>query len=337
MNYEEFKDRVQSELKDYLGSDFANTQVVIKETLKVNKAVDQVSLLGIPGHENASPSVSVSALYESYEKTGDFEGEMEKLSDLMKDAIKTMDKSPIHNGLNFEGVDKNVFFTLVNAEQNRELLETVPHREFEDLAIIYRWNVGGSNDGLFTNIITNQFAEQLGKTEPELYELAKENTKELFPSTIRNMNEVVCEMMFGTDELPPEMEEEFRGMMAETPDDKAMYVISNSANIFGAASMLYEENLYDLSQKLDSNLYILPSSVHEVIAISDKFGDADDLAQMVYEINMDQVNLDERLSNQVYHYDKDARTLRLATDTVNKSLSDNLSEQSPIYEAGKAR
>lgn len=190
---------------------------------------------------------------------------------------------------------------------------------------------------MFTNIIANQFAEQLGKTEPELYELAKENTKELFPSTIRNMNEVVCEMMFGTDELPLEMEEEFRGMMAETPDDKAMYVISNSANIFGAASMLYEENLYDLSQKLDSNLYILPSSVHEVIAISDKFGDADDLAQMVYEINMDQVNLDERLSNQVYHYDKDARTLRLATDTVNKSLSDNLSEQSPIYEAGKAR
>ncbi len=87
MNYEEFKDRVQSELKHYLGSDFANTQVVIKETLKVNKAVNQVSLLGIPGHENASPSVSVSALYESYEKTGDFEGEMEKLSDLMKDAI----------------------------------------------------------------------------------------------------------------------------------------------------------------------------------------------------------------------------------------------------------
>ena len=31
----------------------------------------------------------------------------------------------------------NVFFTLINAEQNKELLKTVPHREFEDLAIKY--------------------------------------------------------------------------------------------------------------------------------------------------------------------------------------------------------
>ena len=43
---------------------------------------------------------------------------------------------------------------------------------------------------------------------------------------------------------------------------------------------------------------------------------------MVYEINMDQVDINDRLSNQVYCYDKDLRTLRLATDTINKSLDD---------------
>lgn len=43
---------------------------------------------------------------------------------------------------------------------------------------------------------------------------------------------------------------------------------------------------------------------------------------MVYEINMEQVDINDRLSNQVYHYDKDLRTLRLATDTMNKSLDD---------------
>ena len=48
----------------------------------------------------------------------------------------------------------------------------------------------------------------------------------------------------------------------------------------------------------------------------------DDLAEMVYEINMEQVDIDDRLSNQVYCYDKDLRTLRLATDTINKSLDD---------------
>ena len=51
-------------------------------------------------------------------------------------------------------------------------------------------------------------------------------------------------------------------------------------------------------------------------------GSPDDLAELVYEINMEQVDIDDRLSHQVYCYDKDLRTLRLATDTINKSLDD---------------
>ena len=64
-----------------------------------------------------------------------------------------------------------------------------------------------------------------------------------------------------------------------------------------------------------SDLYILPSSVHEVIAVSSDMGSPEMLAQMVVEVNMQEVSLDERLSNQVYHYDKDLRKLTLATDT----------------------
>ena len=85
---------------------------------------------------------------------------------------------------------------------------------------------------------------------------------------------------------------------------------------------MYEEPLHELAEKFGSDLYILPSSVHEVIAVSADMGSPDDLAEMVYEINMEQVDIDDRLSNQVYCYDKDLRTLRLATDTINKSLDD---------------
>ena len=66
----------------------------------------------------------------------------------------------------------------------------------------------------------------------------------------------------------------------------------------------------------------MPLSIHEVIAVSADFGSPDEWAEMVYEINMDQVDINDRLSNQVYCYDKDLRTLRLATDTINKSLDD---------------
>ena len=57
------------------------------------------------------------------------------------------------------------------------------------------------------------------------------------------------------------------------------------------------------------------------------------LAQMVVEVNMQEVSLDERLSNQVYHYDKDLRKLTLATDTPNKSLDGIVAESPLVYDA----
>ena len=67
-------------------------------------------------------------------------------------------------------------------------------------------------------------------------------------------------------------------------------------------------------------------------------GDPYELAEMVNEINMSQVSLEERLSNQVYHYDKDARRLTLATDTPNKRLDGMVAEANLIYmDAGKSR
>lgn len=51
----------------------------------------------------------------------------------------------------------------------------------------------------------------------------------------------------------------------------------------------------------------------------------DDPAEMVAAINMDQVSIDERISNQVYHYDKNLRTIRLTTDTPNKRRYEDMS------------
>ena len=48
---------------------------------------------------------------------------------------------------------------------------------------------------------------------------------------------------------------------------------------------------------------------------------------MVNEVNTEQVALDERLSNEVYHYDKDLRKVTLATDTPNKRLDGIVAEQ----------
>ena len=142
-------------------------------------------------------------------------------------------------------------------------------------------------------------------------------------------NDIMKEM-FARDGMPQEIADM---MIAEIPPEQTMWVISNEKGINGAASMLYENELHELAESLESDLYILPSSVHEVIAVSSDMGSPEMLAQMVVEVNMQEVSLDERLSNQVYHYDKDLRKLTLATDTPNKRLDGIVAEPPLVYDA----
>lgn len=322
LNYEEFKERIKDDIKEYMDEKYKDCEVVIRKVNKTNREVDGLNMLDIPGLKNATPTLYVNDLYEKYEKTGDYEEVARMAAETMEYGIKSFNSQIKEECLDTSKLKDKVFFSLINAEQNRELLNTVPHREFEDLAIVYRWNIGSGSDGVYTNLVNNDLAEKEGLTENDLYNAANKNTKELFPVLVKNMNKVISEIIFGDSELSGEMEEEFKEVMMETQDERSMYVITNESKLFGAASMLYEEPLHELAEKIGSDLYILPSSIHEVIAVSADFGSPDELAEMVYEINMDQVDINDRLSNQVYCYDKDLRTLRLATDTINKSLDD---------------
>ena len=150
---------------------------------------------------------------------------------------------------------------------------------------------------------------------------------------MKSMNEAIRDM-FVADGMPKELADL---MIGEMPPEQTMWIITNERGIDGAVSMLYEDKVHKLAESLESDLYILPSSVHEVIAVSVNMEEPEELARKVAEINMDQVKLEDRLSNQVYHYDKDLRKFTLATDTPNKRLDGVVAEQGIGYEAKQSR
>ena len=95
--------------------------------------------------------------------------------------------------------------------------------------------------------------------------------------------------------------------------------------------MLYDDLLQKIAKDMDSDLYIMPSSVHETVAVSVNLGSPYELAKLVNEVNMTGVVLDERLSNQVYHYDKELHKLTMATNTPMKRLDGLVAEPQPVY------
>ncbi len=87
------------------------------------------------------------------------------------------------------------------------------------------------------------------------------------------MSDVLIELMAG---VPCDsMKEEFEYMVP-------MYVLSNKSKLNGSGCIFYHNLLHSLCEKLECDLYILPSSIHEVILIPAYDHDSyDELTSMV--------------------------------------------------------
>ena len=73
-----------------------------------------------------------------------------------------------------------------------------------------------------------------------------------------------------------------------------MYVLTNRQRLNGACCILYQDVLKQVAGRLGDSLYILPSSIHEVIAIpASASGNPKELSQLVQEINIAEVAPEE--------------------------------------------
>ena len=90
-------------------------------------------------------------------------------------------------------------------------------------------------------------------------------------------------------------------------------VLTNQLKIFGAAEMLNIPWLSQYAEQRQCDLFILPSSVHEVLLheVTGKISAAE-LKRSVVEINRDVLLPQERLSDCVYYFDRRARRIRIA-------------------------
>lgn len=324
MNYEIFKEVVAEKFMDYMPSQYKEMKLEIHPVDKVNVTLDGMNLVG-EGDIKVTPTIYINDMYTHYQKTDDLQEVLQTAASRMEHAMK--EAPEVVPAIELDAAKDNNVFQLVNTEQNKEMLQNTPNRSFQDLSIIYRWIVKTDVEGIQSTVIRDSLAERLGLSEEQMFKLAVDNTRRLFPPCVKSMNDVIREM-FTKDGMPAEVADM---MIGEMPPEQTMWIISNERGINGAISMLYEDKLHGLAENLGTDLYIMPSSLHEVIAVSASMGDPNELAQMVAEINMDQVALDERLSNQVYHYDKDLRKLSLATDTPNKRLDGIVAEPKLIY------
>ena len=91
--------------------------------------------------------------------------------------------------------------------------------------------------------------------------------------------------------------------------DINLYILTNESRIHGATMILRESLLKELTVKFNSDLIVIPSSVHELLLVpilDSYFFDKDMFDNMVQEVNQSQVDPVEVLSDHIYLYRRES-------------------------------
>ena len=191
-------------------------------------------------------------------------------------------------------IEKKILFVkLVNTERNESLVEQSISKEFLDLSAVVRVVLKMDKEGMTSKILSKEDAEMLGMTEEEIYAAALKNTLRLFPPKLMNLWEYV-EQSIGVG-------------LSRREDEVTTYILTNQKEVDGAFYLMSQELVGAIAEMLEDDLYILPSSVNEVllVRVSEVREGVDGLKAMVRDVNETIVAEKEILSYSVYHYDKE--------------------------------
>ena len=150
--------------------------------------------------------------------------------------------SHIDDFKNYDVMKNKLVMEIVSADKNAEFLETVPHKDIEDLSVIYRFDVGDVVGTGASIVVTNQMIENYGITAEQLHEDAVKNAPEIRPIVIQGMAEVLAKSM-GVEDL------EMMGLNIP-PEQEQMFVASVPGNVHGAGVLAYEDFMDKASERV---------------------------------------------------------------------------------------
>ena len=303
MDYETFKQEFAEDIKEKLSQKgYGEVETNFHNIEKTNQNYEAISV--VPAGGNIGVNYNIENAFASYEHSGDYEGVLASATGAIASGLDQVPVVNVNALMNYEIMKEKLSVEVISAEVNEELLAKVPHDRIEDLAVVYRFIMESNEDGRASILVNNDLIERMGVTHEQLRADALENSPEIRPAVIQGMNEVMKEMM------GPEAYEMFG-----IPDDteEMMFIATVPDKNSGAGVLAYQDFMDQAAEKIGGDFFILPSSIHEILLVPDDGQKgADELKAMVMDVNATQVSPEERLSDNVYHYDSKEHIFELA-------------------------
>lgn len=325
---ENFKDLVEKTFED---KGIHDIEVENRLVDKVNETYDAFTVK----HTGSDVGVNIS-VSEAYSKYIWEDADLNNIASVMVDrTVEALQNAPsISNGINdiqnYDVMKNKLVMEVVSAEANAELLETIPHKDIEDMAVVYRFDVKDIVGEGATVIVTNKMLDNYGVTPEQLHADAVKNAPEIRPIVIQGMAEVLAKQM-GVEDL------EMLGLNIP-PEQEQIFVASVPDNVHGAGVLAYEDFMDKAAERAGGDFYILPSSIHEVLIVPDNgMMDLAALENMVREVNATTVDPSEKLTDNVYHYDSKDKIFELGEKhLLRQAVKERESEMSQKAEGKKS-
>lgn len=183
---------------------------------------------------------------------------------------------------------------------------------------IVKWDYVKNNLQLCLQRKTDENILKRNYLDMEMYvrvKVAKDATYKIKPGMFKEVSEdeIFARALLNAKEniLIEDMAKMLANMIgcdiSELPDmgETKMIVVTNKEKVNGAVAICDKELLSNIAREYNSNLVILPSSIHECIIHIDNEPDMKMYSNMVREVNATQVSPEEVLSDHAYFFNKE--------------------------------
>ena len=263
MDYESFKEKFVEDVKDRLYERGAEVDLSIHTVNKLNESYEAITVT--PEGSNIGVNIGIDKFYGAVEDGRPYNEVVDKAVDVINNGINQRPDFDIESLSDYSQMKEKLAMEVVSAEANEEMLETVPHQNMEDMAVVYRFVLSSDDDSRASILVTDQLLENMGVTPEQLHADAMENAPQIKPVEIKGMSKVLAEMM-GVEQA------EMMGLFAVAPEDEKIYVATVPDKVHGAGVLAYQNFMDQAAERAGGDFFILPSSFNQfIISIAKSF------------------------------------------------------------------
>lgn len=285
------------------------TDIPLENIKFTNKEGDRLNIT-FAEHDDAYEvySVRVDEVYKVYHEGAKLNAIVNYISNDVLHAKNYNIYDKTKTLIDYDTAKSRLFVRLLNCDRNSDILKNVVHKTLGDIALTV-CAIVDNRENLISTKILKSMVEKWRKTETDIFNEALENTYRATPPRIYKWEGVLCDESYAgesfmNDEDVCDLDKSFSGN-----------ILSTTRKTNGAVAVFLPGVAEKISELLDSDFYMVFTSIHEVMIHSTGSGvDLKDLKLVLQDTLREATPSSDYLTEKIYKYNRRTHKFECVTD-----------------------